>query len=79
MNGEDQAKAYAFADFTEPHNLFIETFLEKFSDIHPSFNDGVLDLGCGPCDITRRFAAAYPDAGFHTVDGAFEMLKHALT
>ena len=37
----------------------------------------MLDLGCGPCDITRRFAAAYPDAGFHAVDGAFEMLKHA--
>jgi len=76
MNGEDQAKAYAFADFTEAHNLFIEIFQEKFSDIHPSFNDVVLDLGCGPCDITRRFAKAYPDAGFHAIDGSATMLKY---
>lgn len=77
MNGEEQAKAYAFADFAQPHNLFITLFQEKFPDIHSSFNDVVLDLGCGPCDITRRFAKAYCDAGFHAVDGAFEMLKHA--
>lgn len=77
MNDEVQAKAYAYADFSEPHDLFINLFQQKFSDIHPNFNDVVLDLGCGPCDITRRFASAYPDAGFHAVDGSFEMLKHA--
>lgn len=77
MNNEEQAKAYAFADFSVPHNLFIEIFQEKFKDIHPAFNDVVLDLGCGPCDITRRFAKAYPDASFHALDGAAEMLKLA--
>lgn len=75
MDNEEQAKAYAFADFSAPHDLFIEIFREKFQDIHPSFNDVVLDLGCGPCDITRRFAKAYPDASFHALDGAAEMLK----
>ena len=77
MNEEEQVKAYAFADFSEPHNLFIDTFKEKFSGIHSSFNDVVLDLGCGSCDITRRFAAAYPDAAFHSVDGAALMLQYA--
>jgi 2-polyprenyl-3-methyl-5-hydroxy-6-metoxy-1,4-benzoquinol methylase len=77
MNDEEQAKAYAYADFSEPHDLFIKLFQQKFTDIHPNFNDVVLDLGCGPCDITRRFANAYPDSGFHAVDGSFEMLKHA--
>lgn len=76
MQGEEQAKAYAFADFSIPHNLFIETFQQKFTDISSSFNDVVLDLGCGPCDITRRFAAAYPDADFHAVDGSAIMLKY---
>lgn len=75
MDDEGQAKAYAAADFSSPHDLFIEIFREKFKDIHPQFNDVVLDLGCGPCDITRRFAAAYPDADFHAVDGAEAMLK----
>lgn len=76
MNEEEQAKAYAFANFSEPHDLFIEKFQEKFTDVNANFNDVVLDLGCGPCDITRRFAKAYPDAGFHAVDGAATMLKH---
>lgn len=77
MNEEEQAKAYACADFSEPHDLFIKTFQEKFPTLNTSFNDVVLDLGCGPCDVIRRFASAYPDAGFHAIDGATEMLKHA--
>lgn len=77
MNEEEQANAYAFADFAAPHDLFIKLFQEKFPDINRNFNDVVLDLGCGPCDVTRRFARAYPDAGFHAIDGAVTMLKYA--
>ncbi len=76
MQGEEQAKAYAFADFSKAHDLFIETCQQKIADISSSFNDVVLDLGCGPCDITRRFATAYPDAAFHAVDGSAIMLKY---
>ena len=75
MNAEAQVKAYACADFSSAHSLFIEKFREKFPAF--MFNDVVLDLGCGPCDITRRFAQAYPDTGFHAIDGAAEMLKQA--
>jgi ubiquinone/menaquinone biosynthesis C-methylase UbiE len=74
MNDENQAKAYAFADFSEPHDLFLDKFQEKFPGL--SYNDVMLDLGCGPCDITRRLACAYPDASFHAVDGAAAMLKY---
>lgn len=77
MNEEEQAKAYAFADFSQAHNLFVEKFQEKFPSLNSSFNDVILDIGCGPCDVTRRFAKAYPDAGFHALDGAAAMLKHA--
>ena len=76
MNEEEQVKAYAFANFSEPHDLFVKIFQEKFPDINSSFNDAVLDLGCGPCDITRRFAKAYKDASFHAVDGSALMLKY---
>lgn len=76
MNEEEQVKAYAFANFSEPHDLFVKTFQEKFPDINSSFNDAILDLGCGPCDITRRFAKAYKDALFHAVDGSAQMLKY---
>ena len=76
MDEEEQVKAYAFANFSEPHDLFVKTFQEKFPDINSSFNDVVLDLGCGPCDITRRFAKVYKDALFHAVDGSALMLKY---
>lgn len=81
MDEEEQVKAYAnkkyaFANFYEPHNLFVKTFQEKFPDINSSFNDVVLDLGCGSCDITRQFANAYKDASFHGVDGSALMLKY---
>jgi len=75
MNEKAQAKAYALANFSEPHDLFIDKFQEKFPNF--SFNDVVLDLGCGPCDITRRFSLSYPDASFHAVDGARRMLMYA--
>ncbi len=78
MEDEEQAKAYALADFSGAHDLFIEKFQEQFPEIDKYFNDIVLDLGCGTCDITRRFALAYPDAGFHAVDGAAAMLKYAV-
>ena len=76
MDEEEQVKAYAFAHFSKPHDLFVKTFQEKFPEINSSFNEVVLDLGCGPCDVTRRFAAAYKDTSFHAVDGSTLMLKY---
>lgn len=34
MDNEEQAKAYASADFSAPHDLFIKLFREKFQDIY---------------------------------------------
>ncbi|MGA7802643.1 MAG: class I SAM-dependent methyltransferase [Gammaproteobacteria bacterium] len=73
MNDPAQALAYARADFEEPHARFVALYREHFAD-QPA--DGwVLDLGCGPADITRRFALAYPRCRLHGLDGAPEMLQ----
>ncbi len=72
MTDAEQARAYAAADFSEPHDRFIEEFRAHF----PGF-DGtglVLDLGCGPADISIRFARAYPDCHVLGIDGARAML-----
>ena len=75
MDDFEQARAYALADFEEPHNHFIELFRQHFPEIA---GDGlVLDLGCGPADITVRFANAYPESRLHAVDGAEQMLFFA--
>ncbi len=74
MDEEAQASAYAKADFEEPHNQFIYLFKQTFEE-HP-VEGNVLDLGCGPGDITFRFARAFPRCVLYGVDGAKEMLAH---
>ena len=73
MSAEDQAKAYAEADFEAAHSFYPKLFAEKF----PARPDKahVLDLGCGPCDVTIRFAKANPGYSFHAVDGSAAMLE----
>jgi len=73
MEEDEQARAYAEADFEEAHSRFIKLFQEHFSD----FTQGtVLDMGCGPGDITFRFARAHPRATVHGVDGSDAMLHY---
>ncbi len=71
MEDPDQALAYAQADFDAPHELFIELFRQRFG---PRFSGTVLDLGCGPGDIGRRFLRAWPQCRLHGVDGSRAML-----
>lgn len=72
MNDAAQALAYAQADFSEPHQYFVSLINESFPG--HNFAGRVLDLGCGPADITLRFARAYPASIIDGVDGAEAML-----
>lgn len=74
MDGPEQARAYAGADFSEPHQAFVERFTQCFPRHLPR---RVLDLGCGAADITIRFARAYPGCDLTGVDGAPAMLALA--
>jgi len=73
MNDADQALAYALADFSVPHEQFVEQFSANFP--HYRVIGPVLDLGCGPADVSRRFALAYPECRIHGIDGAPHMLE----
>lgn len=74
MDDPAQARAYAEADFSEPHQAFVDHFRRRF----PAFAGGrVMDLGCGPADVTLRFARAYPGTDILGVDGAQAMLALA--
>ncbi|NIR29735.1 MAG: methyltransferase domain-containing protein [Gammaproteobacteria bacterium] len=72
MDEPEQARAYAEADFSEPNALFVALFQESFPDFGAT--GCLLDLGCGPADITLRLARAYPACRVHGVDGARRML-----
>ena len=75
MEDMEQARAYAYADFAEPHNRFIELVKEKFPG--EAFDRLVLDLGCGAADICKRFASAFPRMRMHAIDGSEAMLHFA--
>lgn len=75
MLEELQVMAYAAADFGETHAAYPRLFRKRF----PNFprHAAVLDLGCGPCDVTRRFAGLSTDWKIDAVDGSPAMLDQA--
>jgi len=75
MDTEEQACAYAAADFSEAHQFYVTLFNEMFPR-RPA-KAAALDLGCGPADVTIRFARANPGYVVHAVDGSAAMLKRA--
>src|SRR5215467_12286438 len=71
MDEREQAAAYAAADWSESHGKIPGYFRERF----PQFTGGrVIDLGCGPADVTVRFVKAFPRATALGVDGSEAML-----
>jgi ubiquinone/menaquinone biosynthesis C-methylase UbiE len=71
MTDENQALAYAAADFATPNQAFVDRFI----DIFPDFTRGTLvDLGCGPADIPIRVCRALPRVAVTAVDGSEPML-----
>ena len=75
MSAAEQARAYAQADFEAAHSFYPRLFAEKFPR-RPA-KAFALDLGCGPCDVTLRFASVNPGYTFHAVDGSAAMLRYA--
>lgn len=74
MLDPEQARAYAAADFSEPHDRFVELFAERFADQVPREAFFALELGCGAGDVCLRFARAFPRAVVHGIDGSEAML-----
>ncbi|HLQ24418.1 MAG TPA: class I SAM-dependent methyltransferase [Acidiferrobacterales bacterium] len=76
MDDPEQARAYALADFSQPHQAFVNHFKQCFAHHRVA---RVLDLGCGPADITIRFAKAYPECEIVGVDASEAMLAFGRT
>lgn len=75
MDELEQAEAYVNADFEEPHRRVIELFDIEFPGIE--IEGEILDLGCGPGDITFRFVKRFPNSMITGVDGSAAMIKLA--
>ena len=75
MDEPSQAEAYAAADFAEAHGRIVEGFAAYFPGVEIAGN--VLDLGCGPGDISFRFAVRFPGVSVTGVDGSAAMIDLA--
>ncbi len=73
MDDEQQAIAYAAADFSSSNQAFVDGLL----DACPRELQTVLDLGCGPGDIPIRLARAEPLAHITAVDASDVMVTLA--
>jgi trans-aconitate methyltransferase len=73
MDDEAQAKAYADADFAAPHERFVDLLQDSVGA--QGLQGHVVDLGCGPADVTIRTARRFPDTEIDGIDGSEAMLK----
>ena len=74
MNGQEQALAYAAADFSAGDQALIE----RVQALFPSgLGERIADLGCGPGNISFRLARQFSDAVVVGFDGAPVMVALA--
>ena len=78
MNGDAQVQAYAAADFSSGDQATIEAIQRLVFSSSPMPPDPlVVDMGCGPGNITLRLAHLFPKARIIGIDGAESMLALA--
>ncbi len=74
-----QAQAYAAADFSATDQAVVDRIDGLFAGSFAAEGDGltIVDLGCGPGNITLRLARRWPAAAVVGIDGAAAMLAIA--
>ena len=77
MNGVDQVAAYAAADFSAGDDVTIDRIHSLVAERPLGRSPIVVDLGCGPGNITVLLARLLPEATVIGIDGAERMLELA--
>jgi trans-aconitate methyltransferase len=75
MNDLAQVDAYSRADFSSSNARFVAQTVALFPGLPAQ--GAVLDIGCGPGDITLRLARALPGCVLRGTDGAENMIARA--
>lgn len=73
MDGEEQAVAYARADFSSSNQAFVDMLIGDYS----ARLRNVLDIGCGPADVPIRLAKAKSTIRVTAVDASDAMVSLA--
>jgi len=74
-----QVKAYADADFSKSDSMVVKELEKYLKKIGKTLNkdDFILDVACGPGNISERIAKNWPLVKVVGIDGSKEMLKQA--
>ena len=75
MEGQEQPFAYAAADFSVGDQALVDRLVQLF---HAGLGTSVVDLGCGPGNISFRLVDGFPDAKVLGIDGAAAMFETKL-
>ena len=80
MNSKEQVDSYSEADFSEGEIKFVQ-FIKNYlqnNNIQLTNNDLILDLGCGPGNITEKLSSEWPNTSVLGIDGSKEMIQKAI-
>lgn len=72
MEDPTQVESYAKADFETAHSFLIRKFQDRLPQGFAP--ESVLDLGCGPGDMSSRLYSQFPMANFTFLDGSEFMI-----
>ncbi|MEX0828627.1 MAG: class I SAM-dependent methyltransferase [Nitrospirales bacterium] len=74
MDDPEQVLAYAQADFEEENQGFVDQFFTLYPDLEKPH---IVDLGCGPGDISLRAARRHPTCSVTGIDASQPMITYA--
>ena len=79
MENPDQVKAYANANFSESDSMVINGLEKYMQKLGKSLNKSnlILDVACGPGNISERLAKNWPFVKVLGIDGSRQMLAKA--
>ena len=79
MEIPSQVKAYADADFSKSDSIVVKELEKYLKEAGKTLNknDLILDLACGPGNISERIAKNWPFVRVVGIDGSKEMLNQA--
>ena len=79
MNTKDQVDSYSEADFSYEENKFIRFIRNtlKKNKINLNGSDLIVDLGCGPGNMSEKLSLEWPNVPVIGIDGSKEMILKA--